>query len=361
MITDWLEGSWQQLQHWFWASNSFSDYLLATGLVFSLTIIFRLVKGMIAWRVQKWAKQTSADFDDLIVNLVKKVRFNFLFILSLALAAQMLVVPPLVMATAEAVVLIIITVQVIFWLQMIADYLVEKRLNNQEDDPTQVLASKTVLQNFGSIMKYSFWVVGLLLILSNLGFDVTSLLAGLGVGGIAIAFALQNILSDLFSSLAIYFDKPFQVGDFIVVGEYSGTVEKIGIKSTRVRALSGEEVIIPNRELTNARVQNYKTMERRRVVLTFGVGYETANKKLEKIPSALEEMIGDMENVTFNRAHLKSFSDSSLDYEVVFHIEQGEYKLYMDVQQELLLELKAYLEKEKITIPYPTQTVLVQR
>lgn len=353
-----LSQLWQKIDSYSYAGNSVQDYLQALAIVAFLTTVFWLIKRFVLWRLREWAKKTAIDFDDLLVELVAKVRFLFLVLIAIPLALQTLSLPQLVNNISQGVLVTAVTVQMLLLLQEIIDYLINKRLAAQDQqEEVDFHASESILRNFGSIIKYSLWVLGLLLILSNLGFNVTSLLAGLGVGGIAVAFALQNILSDLFSSLAIYFDQPFKVGDFIILGDYMGSVEKIGIKSTRVRSISGEEIIVPNRELTNARIKNYKSLERRRVVLSFGVAYETSNQKLEEIPSAVEKIITDLDEVTFNRAHLKALSDSSIDYEVVLHIEDGDYQKFMDVKQQILLELKDYLEKNKITIPYPTRMV----
>jgi small-conductance mechanosensitive channel len=200
-----------------------------------------------------------------------------------------------------------------------------------------------------------------LLFLSNIGVDVTPLLAGASIGGIAIAFALQNVLTDVFASFSIYFDKPFRVGDFITVGADSGTVKRIGIKTTRLQSLQGEELIISNKQLTESRINNFKRMDKRRGVFTFGVIYQTEIKKLEKIPKIITDIITKNKTAELDRVHFKSFGDSSLDYEVVYYVKSSDYRVFMDIQQEINLEIIHQFQKEGIEFAYPTKTVFLQK
>ncbi len=199
------------------------------------------------------------------------------------------------------------------------------------------------------------------LVLDNLGVNITTLVAGLGVGGIAIALAVQNILSDVFCSVAILVDKPFQVGDFIIVGDMMGTVEKIGIKTTRVRSLSGEQLVFSNADLVNSRIRNYKRMQERRVVFSFGVIYQTPADKLEHIPAMVKEIIESVDQARFDRTHFKQFGDSSLDFECVYYVLSRDYNLYMDIQQKINLELFTRFEKEGIEFAYPTRTLYISK
>jgi small-conductance mechanosensitive channel len=206
-----------------------------------------------------------------------------------------------------------------------------------------------------------FWLIGGLLILSNLGVNITSLIAGLGIGGVAVALALQNVLGDLFSSFAIYFDKPFEVGDFIQVGQDSGTVKKVGIKTTRLQSLQGEEIIISNQELTTSRINNFRRIKSRNVIFSVGVLYETPQEKLEKIPDIFKSIIENIEQATFNRAHLRSFDDSAITFEFSYFVNDDDFVLYLDKQQEVLLALNKVFTQEKIEFAYPTQTLFVKK
>ncbi|MDP3043290.1 MAG: mechanosensitive ion channel family protein [bacterium] len=218
-----------------------------------------------------------------------------------------------------------------------------------------------IIKLLSVIAKILLWAVAVLFILSNLGYNVTSLIAGLGIGGIAVAFALQNILGDIFSSFSIYFDKPFKPGDFIIVSGHMGVVKKIGIKSTRIQTLQGEELIMSNSELTKASVQNFGLMRRRRIVFNVGVIYDTPAEKLKRIPDMIRKIIEAQAETEVDRVHFKSFGDSSLIYEIVYYVESGEYNRYMDIQQAINLAIVDKFEEEKIVIAYPTRTVYVKK
>ncbi len=205
------------------------------------------------------------------------------------------------------------------------------------------------------------WVIAAIFILNNAGINVTSLVAGVGIGGIAIAFALQSILEDMFSSFSIYLDKPFEVGDFIVIGTDSGTVKKIGVKSTRLQTLQGQELIMSNKELTNARVQNYKKMQKRRVVMTLGVVYGTKLNKLKKIPEIITDIFKSVKKADLLRVHFIEFGDFALKYELVFHITSQDYDIYRDTNQEINFKIVEEFEKAKLEIAYPTQTLYVKK
>ena len=191
--------------------------------------------------------------------------------------------------------------------------------------------------------------------------DLSGLVVGLGVGGIAIALALQNILSDTFSAFSIYFDRPFEIGDFIVIGDYAGTVQKIGIKSTRVQLLQGEELIISNKDLTSQCVRNFKKLERRRISFDLKVTYDTPLEKLKKIPDIVSKATEKIESLSLDRVHFKQFGDFSLDFEVVYYIETSDYNQYMDLQQDLNYGIMEGFEKEGISMAYPTQTIYYTR
>jgi small-conductance mechanosensitive channel len=201
------------------------------------------------------------------------------------------------------------------------------------------------------------WSIAILLILNNLGFDVTALVAGLGIGGIAVALAAQNILGDLFASLAIVLDQPFVVGDFVILDDKMGTVERIGIKTTRLRSLSGEELIVSNADLLASRIHNYKRMEQRRVLFTIGITYETPAEKVEKLPGMLRAVVESQELVRFDRAHFARYGDFALVYEVVYWMLSADYNVHMDTQQRINFAIYRQLQDEGIEFAYPTQTV----
>jgi small-conductance mechanosensitive channel len=207
------------------------------------------------------------------------------------------------------------------------------------------------------VLQAVVYVLALVIILGLFEQDLSGIFVGLGVGGIAIALALQNILSDAFSALTIYFDRPFEIGDFIVVGDHSGTVKKIGIRSTRIQLLQGEELVISNQELTTASVRNFKKLKKRRVSFDVKVTYETSGEKLEKIPKIIAEVIKETKMADLDRVHFREFGDFSLNFEVVYYIPSGDYTRYMDIQQQINYKIFAAFEKEEIEMAYPTQKI----
>lgn len=214
------------------------------------------------------------------------------------------------------------------------------------------------------LIKLIFWIVGMIFLLANLGFDVTAAVAGLGVSGIAVAIAAQGILGDLFNYFVILFDKPFLLGDFIAFDDKLGVVEKIGIKTTRIRTLNGEILIVSNSELANSRLHNYKKMERRRVVLAIGVTYQTTQEHVEAIPGIIRNIVESttvISGVVCDRSHFKGFGNFSLDFEIVYYVPVPDYPVYMDVQQSINLRIYAEFNRLGIEFAYPTQTVFVEK
>lgn len=209
------------------------------------------------------------------------------------------------------------------------------------------------------IVKAITWSAGAIMVVDNMGYNVTTVIAGLGVGGIAIALAAQNILSDLFSYFVIFFDKPFEVGDFININGSSGVVERIGIKTSHVRSMDGQQLVMPNADMVKSVIQNFKRLKRRRVVFSIGVVYQTSAEKLKKIPEHIKQIILQKENATFDRAHLTRLGSSSIDFDVVYYIESAEYVLFMDTQQSICLQIFELFEKLKIEFAYPTQTLFI--
>jgi len=231
--------------------------------------------------------------------------------------------------------------------------------------------SEHILFILKKIINAIIFLFAFLIILYVLKIDLSGIVVGLGVGGIAIAFALQNVLGDIFSAFSIYFDKPFEIGDFIIVGEYSGNVKKIGMKSTRVQLLQGEELVLANSVLTTTNVRNFKKLKKRRASFSFGVTYDTPSKKLKKIPNIVKEIIEKNEilevlRIHFKefgdlRIHFKEFGDFSLNFEVVYYIRNKDYTVYMDVQQEINFAIKEAFEKEGIEMAFPTQTIFLNK
>jgi small-conductance mechanosensitive channel len=336
--------------------NTIEEYLIALGAFVVFWIVLRFLQKGILSRLAKLSKETETDLDDTFIRIFQSIKPTFYTYLSFYLATLFLNINSSVQSWLGTILLILVVYQVIKSMQALIDYIIEKKTKAENKD------EENAFKFLGNLFKWSLWIVGLILVLSNLGFNVNSLIAGLGIGGIAIAMAVQGVLQDLFSAFSIYFDKPFVVGDTIKVGNDIGTVEKIGIKTTRLRSLSSnEELVISNTELTSARVQNFKKINERRVSLTLGVLYGTPNEKMKKIPEMVKRIVNGVEKARFDRAHFSTFNASSLDFDVIYFIESDDYVRYMEAQQEINLELKGEFEKEGIGMAYPTQTIYLNK
>lgn len=333
-----------------------TSYAIALGVFIISWAVFWGIQKLVVNRLTKLADKTENDFDDALVCILETIHPLVLGAAALALAVRFTTLPTIAVQVVSAIFLVAIVYQVSVGVSKAIDLAILKKRGKKISGDQQ--SAMTLLS---TSVKWIIWLVGALLILSNLGINITSLIAGLGIGGIAIAFALQNILSDLFSSFAIYFDKPFEVGDFIMVGSITGTVEKIGIKTTRLRALQGEQVVIPNKTLTSENIQNFKKLQRRRAVLNPGVLYETPSKLVKEIPDIAKKIVEKEDMAEFDRAHFKAFGDSALVYEIVYYVLSDQYADFMDVNQRIQFALKEEFEKKGIEFAYPTQTLYVKK
>lgn len=337
--------------------NTVQDYLIAlVGFIASL-LILKIFKFAILARLKSISKKTETQIDDLAVGIVDAVKWPFYFLISLYVALHFLTVPESVTHAVNLIILIVVVYYAVRSIQAVVKFSAERMQDKQGKGKVDTSAMNALTK----VVNVVLWVIALLVILSNLGYNISTLLAGLGIGGLAIAFALQNVLSDIFASFSIYFDKPFQTGDYIIIGTDRGTVKKIGIKSTRIKTLQGQELIVSNKELTEARVNNYKKMEKRRILFGFGVLYETPTEKLKEIPKMIQDIFGKIKLVKLDRVHFKDFGDSSLNYEVVYYLDSSEYNKYMDIQQRINLAIKEQFEKEEIEFAYPTQTLYLNQ
>tara|TARA_Y100000310_G_C20700785_1_gene829672 strand:- start:7090 stop:8169 length:1080 start_codon:yes stop_codon:yes gene_type:complete len=336
--------------------NTVEIYVAAFIVFIASLVVFKIFQLIVISRLKKLALKTKTDIDDTLITIVNSLRPPFYSFLAFYVAAQFLTLSFLIDKVLSVILIFWVVYQIIHAVQILIDYLVRKKMGEENERATR---SATALISL--IAKIVLWSMGLLFILSNIGVNVTSLIAGLGVGGIAIAFALQSVLSDLFSSFSIYFDKPFVPGDFIVVGDKAGTVEKIGIKTTRIRALQGEELVFSNADLTSSIVQNFKKLEERRVVFTIGVTYDTTSEKLQTALSIIRKAIEDTSGTRFDRTNFHKFNDSSLDIETVYYAQTSDYTEYVNAHEAILFAIKEEFEKEKIEFAYPSQTIYLEK
>lgn len=340
----------------------FAPFIVATSIFVILTGVFALIRHVVLARLTTLSDKTSTDIDDLIIDAVRGIRPWAYSVVALFIALQFFALPLVVDMIARAVFFATLVWQAIEIALAFVRYGTKRILEKDEDgdgevDPGAATASHMVTL----IARIALWALGGIFVLSNLGVEVTSLLAGLGIGGIAVAFALQGVLSDLFASFSIYFDKPFRIGDYVVIGNDSGTIEKIGIKSTRIRTLQGEELVVSNAELTTVRIQNFKNMQERRIAFDFGVTYDTSREQVAEIPQIVADIVEETEDARLDRAHFTKFGDSALKYEVVYFVPTGDYARYLDLQQKINLAIMDSFAERGIEFAYPTQTIYHQQ
>ncbi|MFW5704173.1 MAG: mechanosensitive ion channel family protein [Patescibacteria group bacterium] len=334
--------------------NTVLQYISAV-LIFLVTfIVAKIFKSVILGKAKRFAQRTRMPYDDILIDVLDTVDGPFFTAVGLYVASIFLNIPKQVGNILLYIIIIISVMYTAKALQKMIVFFLNRFIDKKDDEHMIDMQVKSFVNTIASVI---IWVLAGLVILQNIGFNVTTLLGGLGVMGIAVSFALQSILGDIFAYISIFFDKPFKIGDFIIVGGDMGVVEHIGIKTTRIKTLQGQELIMTNKELTESRVNNYKRMQRRRIVFTFGVTYETSSAKLKKIPELVKKAIEEVKDATFDRAHFYQYGDFSLNFEVVYYVESPDYNIYMDIQQNINFSLKDALEKQNIEFAYPTQTI----
>lgn len=344
----------------FFGALNLTPFLLAMALFTLIQLSFYVVKQIILVRLRAVAGRTSFTFDDVIVDAIAAIHPISYGVISVTVALMVFTSPAWLQNSLYAVTWVILLWQVIRIATVIMGYVVERALAQKNDGDDSFAVDQNAVTAAALItllMRIVLWSFGGLFILSNLGIEITSLIAGLGIGGIAVAFALQGILSDLFSSLSIYIDKPFRIGDFIVIGAESGVVEKIGIKTTRIRTLQGEELVMSNAELTTAHIHNFKKMRERRVVMQFGITYETPRALVAQVPELVRQAFSGISGARLERVFFTTFGDSALQFEVVYYIESRDMNDYLAVQQQFNLNLLEQFENHGVDFAYPTQLV----
>ncbi len=338
--------------------NRLLEWLTAVGIAVLALLALLLLKRFLTRRLGRLAERTATQLDDFAVALARRTRTVLVAVTSLYLGSLYLDLPAATERALEAATIVALFLQAALWASLGIDFWMAHRQRRRLEEDAASAALMGVLR---LVAKGALWSVILLLALDNLGVDVTTLVAGLGIGGVAVALALQNVLGDLFASLSIVFDKPFVIGDTITVDGLTGTVESIGMKTTRLRSASGEQLIVANGELLKNRIQNWQRMAERRVVLAFGVPYQTPAEAIERIPGMVRQLVERQEHTRFERAHFKGFGASSLDFEAVYWILTPDYNTFMDRQQAVNLGLLRGFENEGIEFAYPTRTVILAR
>jgi small-conductance mechanosensitive channel len=339
-------------------ANSLETWAIAALIALGAMLILLIARRYVLERLAGLIFGRRQNIKAATKKLVQQTKFTFILVISIYAGSKVLSMPEGTSTFVALVAGIAFIIQIGIWAHTLVEALITaRREESLPEDPGSI----TTLNAISLITKGVIWTIVLLLVLDNIpGIQVTTLIASLGIGGIAIGLAVQNILGDLFASLSIALDKPFVIGDFIVVGEYRGNVEHVGLKSTRVRSISGEQLIFGNADLLGSRIQNFKRMTRRRAIFNIGVTYQTPADALEAIPTMLKEIVERQENATIDRAHFQTFGDFALIFEVVYYVEAPDYPMFMDIQQAINLQIFRAFEEAGIEFAYPTQTLFVQ-
>lgn len=336
-------------------NNTIIDYLASLLIIIGGFIILAVIKAYVINRIKRKGEQSALD-----KILLKSLGRTFLAAFSIGviyLSIQHLELNESFSNVIRIVGVVVITILIIRFIISIIHYALLRYWVEKSEEGDKASSLKAVMP----VIKIVVYGIGLFFMLDNLGFKVSTLLAGLGIGGVAVALAGQAVLGDLFSYFAILFDKPFQIGDFIIVDNFMGVIEKTGIKTTRIKSLSGEQLVFSNQDLTNSRVRNYKKMQERRIAFKIGVIYQTALEHLKEAPEIIKNIIENIEETRFDRAHFFEYGDFSLNFEIVYYIFGADYNKYMDIQQKINLALYEEFSKRGIEFAYPTQTLFLNK
>jgi small-conductance mechanosensitive channel len=339
-----------------WRDNDVQAFAIALGIALAAMLVLALARFVLRRALTVLSRRTDTILDDIGARVVAGTRLWLLAPVALNAGASALELSARLEAVLSALALLGLVLQAGLWAtHFISEWLQKKTAARESTDGDTL----TALSLLGFSARVVVWAVVLLVALDQMGFNITALVAGLGVGGVAVALAVQNILGDLFASLSIVLDKPFVVGDFIVVDSLRGTVERVGVKTTRLRSLDGELLVFSNADLLKSRIRNFKRMNDRRIAFTVGVTYETPPEKLARIPGALRDAVEASARTRFDRAHFKEFGDSALVFEVVYFVLDPDFNAYMDIQQEINFAILEDFRREGVAIAYPTRTLHV--
>ena len=336
--------------------NTVYSYLTSLGIILGGMAVVYVFKRYILIRLKKWADSTDTVIDDLIVEAIEKTLVPILYFGILYASLHTLSLSPEFKHGLQIAAIVFITVFAVRALTAAVNHGLKSYLKLSHD-----AEGEKQIKGLRGLINIVIWVLATVFLLDNLGVKISAVVAGLGIGGIAVALASQAVLGDLFSYFVIFFDKPFEIGDSIAVGDKIGIVEQIGIKTTRLQAQGGEQLIISNTDLTNSRLHNFKKMEKRRVVFKLGIIYQTPAEILKSIPAIVKGIIEKQAGTTYDRGHFASFGDSSLNFEFVYFVNGADYAKYMDIQQSINLAIFEEFEKNGIEFAYPSQTLFVNK
>lgn len=347
----------QEIFKYTFFGNTVPDYLSSLAILVVGMAVVCGFRRYVLRRLKEWAETTDTGIDDLLVSMVRKTFVPITYFGVLSLSLYTLDISQEFQQGWRAAAIVLLTVLLARTVIAAINFAIQSRMK----DAIASSAGNKQLKGIRGLVNFAIWMVALVFLLDNMGVKISAVVAGLGIGGIAVALAAQAVLGDLFSYFVIFFDKPFEIGDFITVDDKLGVVEHVGIKTTRIRALSGEILVFSNTDLTNSRVHNFKKMERRRVLFRLGVIYQTSAAQLRAIPSMVKAIIAAQEDADFDRGHFASYGDSSLDFEFVYYVIGADYNKYMDIQQAINLAIFESFADAGVEFAYPTQTLFVSK
>ena len=337
--------------HFTFLNNSWESWAIAVALTLGVTLALHWLRRFALHKMQTLSARSDSLTNELVAGMLRKTYIIGMLAVSAYLGSLILELTDKQRLVASRVAIAALLLQLAIWGDTLLRSWRDRYLANG-DNPRK--ASRTIV---AFMLRLALWVIAFLMVLDNFGFNITALIASLGIGGIAVALAVQNILGDLFASLSIMLDKPFEIGDFIIVGEVLGSVEYIGLRTTRIRGLGGEQVIFSNNDLLKSRIHNHKRMETRRVAFVLRVAYGSSEQQLARIPELIRDVISARSDVAFERAHFFNYGEWSLNFEVVYHFQSPDYIKHMDAQQAILLEIYRRFEREQIRFAHPLSIV----
>ncbi|MDD2672799.1 MAG: mechanosensitive ion channel family protein [Syntrophales bacterium] len=337
--------------------NAVNIWLLTALIILSLYLVLEIGRKTLLKHLSKprfFSERAAA----LAADLIRNTRTISIIVFALYIGSFNLDLPAKAANLAKTATILVLLLQAAFWGNRAITFWVSEYQKRKMREDAAGVTTITALSYAGRVV---MWIILVLIALDNMGVNITAMIAGLGIGGIAVALAVQNVLKDLFASLSIILDKPFVYGDFIIVGDYMGSVEHIGLKTTRIKSLSGEQIVFSNSDLLESRIRNYQRLQERRAVFTIGVTYQTPYEKIKMIPELIREIIEKREKARVERVHFSGYGASELKFEAAWWIAGPDYKLYMDLQQEIFLDIFRRFEEEGIEFAYPTQTLFIEK
>jgi small-conductance mechanosensitive channel len=339
-----------------WLGNPVYEYFVAILIFVVGLVVLYVGRHWLSKKLKKISEKTGKQIFTYLDSILSKTIFPVFYYIILVIALLPLEFPESWRDIISSVGSILVTLAIIRFLTETIDFLNTSYAKKNPQNTSQIQG----LKGLSSLAKAAIWIFGIVGVAKSLGYDINAILTGLGITGIAVALAAQKILGDLFSYFSILLDRPFELGDYIVFGDFSGNIENIGIRSTRLRSLTGEQLVISNSLLTESSLRNYKRMIERRILFQFGVVFETPVALLEEIPIILKEIIEKIPHLRFSRAHFSTIGSFSLNFDVVYWVDNSDYVLYMDAQQQINLEVMRIFREKGIEMAFPTQTVITE-